>query len=156
VKTNHDLAVVRHIADRVAVMYLGEIGEIVEIGSKQAVIGAPRHPYTQALLSAVPRPEVTKNAPREVPRGDVPSPLNPLSGCGFHPRCSHAAARCREERPSLAALPDGREVACHRVAEIPPWSISVSGELSPVVRLRMQTIEAARSTHAAKRDHHAI
>jgi oligopeptide transport system ATP-binding protein len=139
---SHDLAVVRHIADRVAVMYLGEI---VEIGSKQAVIGAPRHPYTQALLAAVPRPEVTRNAPREILLGDVPSPLNPPSGCRFHPRCSHAVARCREERPALAALPDGREVACHRVAEISAWSISVSAELSPAVRLRMQIIAAARN-----------
>ena len=65
-------------------MYLGEI---VEIGAKHAVIGAPRHPYTQALLSAVPRPDVDARAPREVPRGDVPSPLNPPSGCRFHPRC---------------------------------------------------------------------
>jgi oligopeptide transport system ATP-binding protein len=147
---SHDLAVVRHIADRVAVMYLGEI---VEIGTKQAVIGAPRHPYTQALLAAVPRPEVTRNVPREVPQGDVPSPLNPPSGCRFHPRCSHAAARCREERPALTALPDGREVACHRVAEIPPWSISVSGELSPVVRLRIQTIEAARDAQSPRADY---
>ena len=138
---SHDLAVVRHIADRVAVMYLGEI---VEIGAKHAVIGAPRHPYTQALLSAVPRPEVS-NAPREVPRGDVPSPLNPPPGCRFHPRCSHAAARCREERPALVMQPDGRAVACHRVGEIPAWTLAGSAGVAPTVRKRLEVIRAARA-----------
>jgi oligopeptide transport system ATP-binding protein len=141
---SHDLAVVRHIADRVAVMYLGEI---VEIGAKHAVIGTPRHPYTQALLSAVPRPEVTA-APREVPRGDVPSPLNPPSGCRFHPRCVHAVARCRAERPALVTQADGRAVACHRVGEIPGWTIAGGSGLSPVVRKRLEIIAAARADRA--------
>jgi oligopeptide transport system ATP-binding protein len=137
---SHDLAVVRQIADRVAVMYLGEI---VEIGDKRAVIGAPRHPYTQALLSAVPRPEVTQ-APREVPRGDVPSPLNPPSGCRFHPRCAHAVARCRAERPALVTQPDGGAVACHRAGEIPAWAIHGSAGISQAVRTRLEIIETAR------------
>ncbi|HMK78823.1 MAG TPA: dipeptide ABC transporter ATP-binding protein [Xanthobacteraceae bacterium] len=139
---SHDLAVVHHIADRVAVMYLGEI---VEIGDKRAVIGAPKHPYTQTLLAAVPRPDVTAARAREIPRGDVPSPLHPPSGCRFHARCSHATARCREERPMLAALPDGRAVACHLVSEIPQWSLGASGGASSVVRRRLAIIAAARA-----------
>jgi oligopeptide transport system ATP-binding protein len=143
---SHDLAVVRHIADRVAVMYLGEI---VEIGGKHAVIGAPKHPYTQALLSAVPRPEVTAGEAREIPRGDVPSPLRPPTGCRFHTRCAHAVTRCKEERPRLAPLPDGRAVACHRVGEIPPWALGTSSAASPAVRQRLQLIAAARERRAA-------
>jgi oligopeptide/dipeptide ABC transporter ATP-binding protein len=142
---SHDLAVVRHIADRVAVMYLGEI---VEIGDKRAVIGTPRHPYTQALLSAVPRPEVTTRNAREVPRGDVPSPLNPPSGCRFHPRCAYATAQCKEERPKLATLSDGRAVACHRVDEVPPFAPGRSSGAADVVQRRLQIIANARSAQA--------
>jgi oligopeptide/dipeptide ABC transporter ATP-binding protein len=139
---SHDLAVVRHIADRVAVMYLGEI---VEIGDKRAVIGTPRHPYTRTLLAAVPRPEVTVRDAREVPRGDVPSPLNPPPGCRFHPRCPHAVVRCREERPALVTLADGRAAACHRVDEIPPFRLARSGGPAPAVQRRQQIIAAARA-----------
>jgi oligopeptide/dipeptide ABC transporter ATP-binding protein len=149
---SHDLAVVRHIADRVAVMYLGEV---VEIGAKQAVIGTPRHPYTQALLSAVPRPEVTGEA-REIAQGDVPSPLNPPAGCRFHPRCGHAVARCREERPSLATLADGHAVACHRAADIPPWSLGRSNAVPPAIRQRLQIIAAARTAEQLRRNSPAV
>jgi oligopeptide transport system ATP-binding protein len=138
---SHDLAVVRHIADRVAVMYLGEI---VEIGDKRAVIGTPRHPYTQALLSAVPRPEVTTRNAREVPRGDVPSPLNPPTGCRFHPRCAFATTQCKEKRPRLATLSDGRAVACHRVDDVPEFALGRSGDASNAVERRLQIIAAAR------------
>jgi oligopeptide/dipeptide ABC transporter ATP-binding protein len=139
---SHDLAVVHHIADRVAVMYLGEI---VEIGDKRAVIRAPKHPYTQALLSAVPRPEVGAANAREIPQGDVPSPLHPPGGCRFHTRCAFAVARCREERPVLSALPDGRAVSCHRVGDIPSRALGASSGASAVVRRRLEVLAAARS-----------
>ncbi len=106
----HDLAVVRHIADRVAVMYLGRI---VEIGGKHQVYNTPRHPYTKALLSAVLEPEPEHTASRIILRGDVPSPSAVPSGCAFHTRCPIAEARCRVERPELREMDKGQEIACH-------------------------------------------
>jgi len=107
----HDLSVVRQVSTRVAVMYLGAI---VEIGPTDAVLKAPSHPYTQALISAVPVPDpAAPNRRRIILEGDVPSPIDPPSGCPFHPRCSFATDRCRSERPALT--PQGRDwdVACH-------------------------------------------
>ncbi len=108
----HDLSVVRQVSTRTAVMYLGSI---VESGPTEQVFRAPAHPYTEALVSAVPVPEVDPagRKGRIVLEGDVPSPMNPPAGCRFHPRCRLAAARCRSERPALRPIADGRQVACH-------------------------------------------
>ncbi len=113
----HDLSVVKHISDRVAVMYLGKI---VELGPAVEVIERPRHPYTRALVSAIPtpNPEVERTRQRIVLAGDPPSPVNPPAGCAFHPRCPHARDVCRAAVPPLAADGPVREVACVRLAEI--------------------------------------
>jgi peptide/nickel transport system ATP-binding protein len=95
---SHDLAIVEHMTHRVAVMYLGKI---VEIASRERIFGAPRHPYTYALLSAVPVPEPGKARTRVVLSGDVPSPINPPAGCRFHTRCPFVFERCRVEEPRL-------------------------------------------------------
>ncbi|PWK09583.1 ABC transporter ATP-binding protein [Tumebacillus permanentifrigoris] len=109
---SHDLSVVRHVADRVAVMYLGKI---VETGTADELFDNPQHPYTQALLSAVPQPEVAVARERIILRGEVPSPMNPPSGCAFHTRCPIATQRCQEQVPALAPSAAGTLVACHHV-----------------------------------------
>jgi len=113
----HDLSVVKHISDRVAVMYLGKI---VELGRAADVIERPRHPYTQALVSAIPRPDPDGERARSrlVLAGDPPSPMYPPAGCAFHPRCPHAQEKCRAAAPPLIRLADGRESACIRMGEI--------------------------------------
>ena len=108
----HDLAVVKHISHRILVMYLGRI---VESGDARAVCRSPRHPYTQALLSAVPVVDPGSKRQRILLTGDVPSPIHPPAGCPFHPRCPIAEARCRTEPPALRQIESGRSVACHRV-----------------------------------------
>jgi len=107
---SHDLHVVLHMSDRVAVMYLGEI---VEIGPRDALHRAPKHPYTQVLLSAVPVADPTLRRERIVPKGEVASPLAVPNGCRFHPRCPFAFDRCRVERPVLRAVGAGHDAACH-------------------------------------------
>ena len=110
---SHNLAVVHHIADRVGVMYLGRI---VELAPTHALFGAPQHPYTRMLLAAVPDLGLTGVA-RTAVAGEVPNPLDPPSGCAFHPRCPYANERCRKELPQLLPAPAGGTVACHAVAE---------------------------------------
>ena len=108
----HDLSVVRQVSTRTAVMYLGSI---VESGPTEEIFKSPRHPYSEALISAVPSADLDRTNRREriVLQGDVPSPINPPSGCRFHPRCRYATERCRVERPKLAEIERGRLVACH-------------------------------------------
>jgi peptide/nickel transport system ATP-binding protein len=110
---SHNLAVVHHVSDRVGVMYLGRI---VELAPKRTLFATPRHPYTRMLLDAIPDMGMTGKARTPV-AGEVPNPLNPPTGCTFHPRCPLANARCKAERPVLRRLDDGAQVACHAVEE---------------------------------------
>ncbi len=106
----HDLAVVRHVSTRVAVMYLGSI---VETGETEELYARPHHPYTRALLSAIPQPHNRGKRDRILLTGEIPSPLSPPPGCKFSTRCPYATDLCRENRPKLATVATGREVACH-------------------------------------------
>ena len=111
----HDLGVVRHVSDRVAVMY---VGRIVETAPTAALYTRPRHPYTEALLAAVPKPDPALRDSASAPIGEIADPANPPSGCAFHPRCPYAEERCRLELPVLQEIAPAHWSACHRTAEL--------------------------------------
>ena len=111
---SHDLSVVRHIADQIMVMYLGRVAER---GDAKRIFAEPRHPYTRALMAATPHVDPARRAHRELLSGELPSPLNPPSGCAFHTRCPHATDICRQQRPAETLI-HGRTVACHHAASI--------------------------------------
>ena len=113
---SHDLSVIKYACDRVAVMY---VGKLVEVADTRAVFLAPQHPYTEALMSAVPRPDPRVRSQRLVLEGDVPDPAHPPPGCHFHPRCRYAEDRCRVEAPPLREVQPGHQAACHFAGEIP-------------------------------------
>ncbi|MBC5781872.1 dipeptide ABC transporter ATP-binding protein [Ramlibacter sp. USB13] len=136
----HDLAVVKHIAHRVAVMYLGRV---VEIAGKDALFATPRHPYTQALLAAIPRPEPALHRTRAVLGGDVPSPLHPPPGCHFHTRCPHARELCAHEVPPLEATPDGHAAACHFWRELAAQAPAPQAIAFFPARQRLARLQAA-------------
>jgi peptide/nickel transport system ATP-binding protein len=119
---SHDLSVVKHISDRIAVMY---VGQVVELGSRDEVLFTPKHPYTATLLAAVPRPDPTARLTFTPPKGEVADPTNPPSGCYFHPRCPFATDQCRTERPTWQEIAPNRRVRCHRAAELDLPGITV-------------------------------
>ena len=106
----HDLATTKYLCDRIAVMYLGKI---VEIGSFEDIYRKPLHPYTKALISAVPEPDPRSKKERFIPQGEVPDPINPPKGCRFHPRCPFKKRTCEEIEPKLVRVENDRYVACH-------------------------------------------
>lgn len=106
----HDLSVVKHMSDRIGVMYLGGL---VEVAEKNSIYAEPLHPYTQALISAIPEPDPRKKKERIILEGDVPSPIDPPKGCTFHPRCAHAKPECQTVKPTLKEVKPGHRVACH-------------------------------------------
>jgi peptide/nickel transport system ATP-binding protein len=106
----HDLATANYFCDRIAIMYLGKIAEV---GLRDEVFKSPKHPYTVALMSAIPVPDPKHKFERIIPRGEIPSPINPPSGCRFHPRCRYAFDRCSKEEPGMTRMSDTHFVACH-------------------------------------------
>ncbi len=141
----HDLAVVKHVATRVAVMYLGRI---VELAARDALFARPLHPYTRALLAAIPRPDPAQKLAHQLPAGDLPSPLDPPPGCHFHTRCPFAQARCRTEPPALRAIEAGHLSACHYAEELPPFDAETARPIAPNAARRL-ALYAQRRGQAA-------
>jgi peptide/nickel transport system ATP-binding protein/oligopeptide transport system ATP-binding protein len=141
---SHDLAVVKHIADRIAVMYLGKI---VEIATAEELFRNPRHPYTRALLSAVPLPDPTAARERTLLEGDIPSAINPPPGCHFHTRCPFARASCRVDVPQLVPAPSstgtGHATACPWWPDLPPTAGLVEGRSNEQDKIRLDRLQAA-------------
>ena len=147
----HDLAVVKHMADRVAVMYLGKI---VEIATKDALFANPRHPYTRTLLAAIPRPDPRRRGGKMIPGGDMPSPMDEPAGCRFNTRCPFVQARCRSEEPPLrkieAGLVESHLAACHFAEELPPAAAADSVHATSAnAALRLGLYAARRGRVAA-------
>ena len=120
----HDLSVVKHISDRVAVMY---VGKLVEMAPTEEIFSNPKHPYTAALMSAVPEPDPRASKERLVLQGEVANPANPPSGCYFNPRCTYAIDVCRTETPLLREISPKRFVSCHRAEELELAGVITSG-----------------------------
>ena len=142
----HDLAVVKHMADRVAVMYLGRI---VETGPRDDLFATPRHPYSRALLAAIPRPDPHRKLDRQAPGGDVPSPLDPPPGCHFHTRCPFVIDRCRSESPMLRPVAPTQSAACHRAEELPPATAGDAHRVVAPAAAQRLALYAARRGIAA-------
>ncbi|MFC6638959.1 dipeptide ABC transporter ATP-binding protein [Sulfitobacter sp. JBTF-M27] len=143
----HDLAVIRHIADRVAVMYLGEI---VELGDAAELFAAPGHPYTEALLSAIPIPATGARKVQTKIEGDPPNPISPPPGCRFHTRCPYAEDQCRTERPVMREIAQGRQVACHLAERLTLEGIVGTEKTRPAaVADRFARYSAARAAMSA-------
>jgi peptide/nickel transport system ATP-binding protein/oligopeptide transport system ATP-binding protein len=144
---SHDLAVVKHIADRVAVMNLGVI---VETSDTQSLFASPRHPYSRALLSAIPVPKPRAKRSRVLLQGEMPSALNPPAGCRFHTRCPYVVERCRVEPPPLLDDGAGHLTACHRTAELPPADAVVPADsLSPALERLVAAFGRTREVAAS-------
>ena len=120
----HDLSVVKHVSDRVAVMY---VGQLVEIASTEDLFHRPKHPYTEALLSAVPKPDPRAKTERIILQREVADAANPPPGCAFHPRCAHATDLCRQQRPALVDLGNGHQVRCHHAHVLDLKGVGATG-----------------------------
>jgi oligopeptide transport system ATP-binding protein len=146
----HDLAVVKHVAHRIAVMYLGRI---VEIADKHTLFAAPQHPYTRALLAAIPRPDPQLRGSVMPLGGELPSPINPPPGCRFHTRCPYAEAICRAQDPALRpASGEARHLtACHLAEKLPPVPHAATSGMAPVAAQRLALYRAAHTARQAAR-----